>query len=134
VDTGYGGYSVNAFALSRAGVLYAATSNGIWRTTAPVRAVAAEAAPNAAPEIGVSVSPNPTSGHVQVAVSLVAAGPAHVVVLDVLGREVAVVLDEVAPQGETTVGVDTGGWPAGVYVVRATAGAHTAVVRLVVAR
>ena len=39
-------------------------------------------------------------------------------------------LDGMVAQGETTVGVETGAWPAGVYVVRA--GAQTATARLVV--
>ena len=66
--------------------------------------------------------------------SLAAAHTVRVVVVDALGREVAVVLDEAAAAGERVVGVDTASWPAGVYVVRATVGAQIASVRLVVAR
>ncbi|HEX8298730.1 MAG TPA: T9SS type A sorting domain-containing protein [Rubricoccaceae bacterium] len=47
---------------------------------------------------------------------------------------VTVVLDGAVGQGETAVGVETGAWPAGVYVVRVTTGAQTATTRLVVAR
>ena len=103
-----------------------------FRTVAPY--VAGEAGPDEAAGVGVAVRPNPAVGRVEVVLSLAAAGAAHVAVVDALGREVAVVLDGVVVQGETTVGVDTGAWPAGVYVVRATAGAQTATARLVVVR
>ena len=58
----------------------------------------------------------------------------RVVVVDALGREVAVVLDGAVPAGERTVSVETGGWPAGVYVVRASVGDQSVSARLVVAR
>ena len=137
VDAGFDGgdgrgYAVSQFAESRTGVLYAATTRGVWRTTAAV--VAGEASPAEAPEIGVSVRPNPASGRVEVVLSLAEAGPVRVVVVDALGREVAVVLDGAAGAGETVAPVETGAWPAGVYVVRVVAGARTASARLVVAR
>ena len=105
----------------------------LYRTTTPF-AVAGEAAPVPVGAAGVSVRPNPASVRIEVVLSLVEAGPVRVVVLDVLGREVAVVLDGTAAQGETTIGVETGAWPAGVYVVRATVGSQVASARLVVAR
>jgi hypothetical protein len=127
------GYAVNQFALSRTGVLYAATTRGVWRTTTAV--VAGEAGPNGAPGgVGVSVRPNPAGGRVEVVVSLAEAGLIRVVVLDALGREVAVVLDGEGPAGERAVPVDTSGWPAGVYVVRVEAGGRVSSARLVVAR
>ena len=124
-------YRVNGLKLSRMGVLYAATERGVWRTTATV--VAAEAVPVEASGVVVSVRPNPAGGRVKVVVSLAAAQAVRVVVVDALGREVTVVLDEAAV-GERVVGLDTGSWPAGVYVVRATAGVQVASARLVVAR
>ena len=131
-DAGFGGWSVNSLSLSRTGVLYAATERGVWRTTTAV--VSGEASPVEASGVAVSVRPNPAGGRVEVVVSLAVAQTVRVVVLDALGREVAVVLDGTASQGETAVGVDTGSWPAGVYVVRATAGTRVASARLVVAR
>ena len=125
------GYGANALAVSRTGVLYAATQRGVWRTTAPV-VVAGEAPPVEASGVAVSVRPNPAGGRVEVVVSLAMAQTVRVVVVDALGREVTVVLDGEAA-GEA-VCVDTGSWPAGVYVVRATAGAQVASARLVVAR
>ena len=90
-----------------------------------------ETAPGA---LAVAVRPNPARARVEVAVSLAEAGPARVVVLDALGREVAVVLGGEATAGERVVVLDTSQWPAGVYVVRASAGASVASARLVVAR
>ncbi len=125
------------FKLSRTGVLYAATWVGAWRTTAAV--VAGEASPSGVSEpLGVTVRPNPAGGRVEVVLTTAEASSARVVVIDALGREVAVVLDAHLASGERVVGMDTASWPAGVYVVRATAagngGAQTATARLVVAR
>ncbi|HEX8385103.1 MAG TPA: hypothetical protein VF576_02910, partial [Rubricoccaceae bacterium] len=103
------------------GVLYAATFRGVWRTTGPV--VAGEAGPSEAPGgVGVTVRPNPAGGRVEVAVTLAAAGPVRVVVLDALGREVAVVLDGASAVGERVARLDVPAWPPGVFVVRAEAG------------
>ena len=134
-DAGDGrGHRVLQLVLSRTGVLYAATEYGVWRTTAPVVASEALPTPGAVPGVRVAVRPNPASGRTTVAVTLVAAGPVRVVVLDVRGREMAVAFDGSLPAGEREVGVETGGWPAGMYFVRATAGAESATVRLTVAR
>ena len=118
-DAGDGrGYRVNELRLGRDGRLYAATQRGVWRTTAPV--VADEASPVDELGVAVSVRPNPAGGRVEVVVSLAAAQAVRVVVLDALGREVAVVLDGAASAGDRTMGVDTASWPAGVYVLQAT--------------
>ncbi|HEX9953120.1 MAG TPA: T9SS type A sorting domain-containing protein [Rubricoccaceae bacterium] len=84
--------------------------------------------------LALTVSPNPARFSATVIVTVVEPSPIRVVVVDALGREVAVVLDGAAGTGETAVSVETGAWPAGVYVVRATVGAQTATARLVVAR
>ncbi len=102
-----------------------------FRTVSPF--VAGEAGPDETASLDVSVQPNPAGGRVEVFVSLAEAQAVRVVVLDALGREVAVVLDEAAV-GERVVELDTASWPAGVYVVRATAGATVVSARLVVAR
>jgi hypothetical protein len=78
--------------------------------------------------------PNPTASTVTLVYALGRPVPVDVVVVDVLGREVAVVLDGERRAGERTVRVDTSGWPAGVYVVRAEASGHRVTSRLVVAR
>ena len=130
------GHQVRQFALSRTGVLYAATFRGVWRTTGAV--VAGEASPEAPVHLGVSVRPNPAGGRVAVVLRLAEASTVRVVVLDARGREVAVVVDGDAPGGALSFAVDTSSWPTGVYIVRATTsggrGAQTSTARLVVAR
>ena len=109
-----------------------------FRTVAPV--VAGEGGPDEAPEVGLSVSPNPTGERADIVVTLAEAQAVRVGVLDALGREIAVVLDGALAAGEQTLGVDTRSWPAGIYVVRVTASAgggasgQVASVRLTVVR
>ena len=108
----------------------------MYRSAEPASAafpVAGEVAPAVSPGVRISVHPNPAGGRVEVVVSLAEAQAVRVMVLDALGREVAVVLDGEAV-GERVLGVDTGSWPAGVYVVRATVGTAVASARLVVVR
>jgi hypothetical protein len=109
----------------------------VYRSAEPAAAafpVAGETPPGASSDVGVSVRPNPAGGRVEVLLTLAEGGPARVVVVDALGREVAVVLDGEAAAGERPVSADVSSWPAGVYVVRATAGGRVASARLVVAR
>ncbi len=99
---GFGGWAVNAFALGRDGRLYLAADRGLWRTVDPV-AVAGEALPEASERVGVSVRPNPAGGRVAVVLNATEAGVARVVVVDALGREVAVVLDGAVAAGERSM-------------------------------
>ena len=79
--------------------------------------------------------PNPTAGASALTFTLDAAGPARVVLVDALGREVAVLFDGPAPAGETEVRADLSGLPSGVYAARLTAGSgQTAARRLTVVR
>ncbi len=107
----------------------------VYRTTEPfVVAGEASAPPEASERVGVSVRPNPAGGRVEVVVRAAEAGTGRVVVVDALGREVVVVHDGAVAAGEQAFGIETGAWPPGVYVVRASVGAQTATARLVVAR
>ncbi len=67
--------------------------------------------------------PNPASGRATVAYELAEAGPVRVAVYDALGREVTVVADGPRRRAGTHVALDASRLPAGVYVVRMTAGA-----------
>lgn len=107
---------------------------GVYRTTAPLFAVAGEAPSTEAPRLGVAVRPNPAGGRAEVVLTLAEAQAVRVSAVDALGREVALVFDGPAGAGERVVGIDTSGWPAGVYVVRAVAGGRVVSARLVVAR
>lgn len=79
-------------------------------------------------------APNPTAGASRVAFALAQAGAARLVVVDALGREVAVVTDAALGAGphETTVATDR--LAPGVYVLRLTAGGETLTQTLTVVR
>jgi hypothetical protein len=81
--------------------------------------VEASAAPASATVV---VSPNPFSSHAVAAFTLAAPGAVRLVVYDVLGREVAVLVDGEVEAGRHEAVLDGGALPAGVYVVRMEAG------------
>jgi hypothetical protein len=54
--------------------------------------------------------------------TLAQGGPVRLVVYDVLGREVAALVDEVQPAGAYDVAFDGTGLPSGTYVYRLMAG------------
>jgi hypothetical protein len=94
----------------------------VLRTVAPVT-VAVEPGAEAEPgkpgvELGAAY-PNPSGGVVSVAVRLRRAAAVRVVVYDGLGRAVRVLHDGVVGAGERQFRFETGGLPAGAYVVRA---------------
>jgi hypothetical protein len=83
--------------------------------------------------LALQVGPNPARrGLVRVRLTMPAAGDASVRVYDALGREVAVLADGTLASGPQTLTWDAAAVPAGLYVVRARAGADTDVRRLVV--
>jgi hypothetical protein len=79
-------------------------------------------------------TPNPSASGAEATVSLAEAGPATLVVFDVLGREVARVLDRALPAGDHAVRVDVSDLPAGTYVARLRAAGTTVVRPFTVAR
>jgi sugar lactone lactonase YvrE len=66
--------------------------------------------------------PNPFASGTAVPFDVAEAGPVRLAVYDVLGREVAVLVDGVRPAGTHEVGLDGSRLSAGVYLVRLTAG------------
>lgn len=94
--------------------------------------VSAEAPPTEAPRRGLAAFPNPARG--ATTLRFTATGPTRLVLLDMLGRTVAVMLDGETGTGERTVRVDTARLPAGVYVARLDAGGETTTARLTVVR
>ena len=78
--------------------------------------------------------PNPTSGLAQIRVSAELDDAVTVRVYDVTGRVVATLAEGLYARGERTLDVDTRGWAAGVYVVRAQAGGDVATRRITVVR
>ncbi|WP_412070059.1 T9SS type A sorting domain-containing protein [Rubrivirga sp. IMCC43871] len=74
-----------------------------------------------------SLLPNPSADEATVTVSLASAGRATLVVYDVLGREVARVLDRDVVAGDHVVRVDVSAFDAGTYLARLTANGAMAV-------
>jgi hypothetical protein len=82
------------------------------------------------PLAGLAVFPNPASGLVRIRYALGQPGPVRLVLLDVTGRQVAVLVNERQPAGVHTARWQPGRIPAGVYYWRLTAGAQQACGRL----
>jgi hypothetical protein len=97
----------------------------------------ASAAPPAPAEAGPALTlagPNPARARAAVTVRLAAGGPARVTLVDVLGREVAVLLHGDLAPGPHPVGFDVDRLAPGVYAVRLESGEGVESVRLTVAR
>jgi hypothetical protein len=83
--------------------------------------VASEPGPGA-PEIGVVAAPNPALGRAAFTLTLPAPGSVRLSVLDVLGREVAVLVDGALAAGAHDVAFEARGLAGGTYVWRLDAG------------
>jgi hypothetical protein len=79
-------------------------------------------------------APNPTRGTTDLAVTLDAPQAVRLAVYDLLGREVAVLLDGDLPAGTQRATFDAAGLPAGLYVARLQTAAGTVAQRVTVAR
>ena len=78
--------------------------------------------------------PNPAAGSVTIDLAVPQAGPAHLSVFDLLGREVAVAFSGSLAPGTHSYSVDVSDLPAGVYAVRLRAGETVLTQRLTVTR
>ena len=104
--------------------------------TAPLPS-ANEEAPIGTPDAmatALRVFPNPVAGQATVAFRAPVGADARVVVYDVLGREVLRVADQMATDVEQRVQFSTDVLPAGLYLVRLTAGGTSAVQQITVIR
>ena len=81
-----------------------------------------------------SVAPNPTRDRSTVRFTLTEASDVRLDAYDVLGRRVAVVAEGPQAAGTHEATFDASGLPAGVYVLRLTAGGRTETARVTVAR
>lgn len=79
-------------------------------------------------------APNPASGAADVRFTLARPGPVRVAVYDVLGREVAVLVDADRPAGDHAVRLDVSRLSVGTYVLRLVATDAVVARRLTVAR
>jgi hypothetical protein len=92
--------------------------------------------------VSLTVSPNPVAGAGTITITLARPqdqvrgrlADVRVTVHDVLGREVAVLHVGPLPAGATSLAIDAGAWPAGVYVVRAVGTGVAATARFSVVR
>ena len=82
----------------------------------------------------VSCSPNPTNGIIDFRFQIADLGKVILKIYNPQGQEVAVVMDEVLPDGEHTVRWEAPGLPAGIYFYRLTAGNQSSTGKMVVAR
>jgi hypothetical protein len=82
---------------------------------------------------GVVVSPNPSAGRTTLSFSLTAAAAVRLAVYDVLGREVAVLVDEQLDAGAHMAVFDASALPAGLYVYQLIANGRVASGRVTVA-
>lgn len=96
---------------------------GVYRSAEPVFIVADETAPVELSETWLSIRPNPAGDRAEVVLRLSAARQARVVVLDALGREVAVLHDGPLAAGANDFALNAALLAPGVYVVRLVAGA-----------
>ncbi len=78
-------------------------------------------------------APNPTRGTATLRYTVPEASAVRIDVLDVLGRSVAILVDETRQAGEHAVTFDGTRLPSGVYIVRLQAGDQAAVQRLTLA-
>ena len=82
-------------------------------------------------EIKVSNYPNPFRQRVTIGYRLPAPGHVRLTVYDVLGRELAVLVDERQSAGSHSAKLDASSWPSGVYLYRLEVGNRVATGRLV---
>ena len=118
--TGYGWRVTQVGYYSTAPLLAASGETAGTPMDAPVAApsdVPTAAAAKALETDLAQARPNPTAGATTLAFTLAEAGAVRLVVRDVLGREVAVLVDEERPAGAHEVVFDARGLPAGPYMV-----------------
>ncbi len=84
--------------------------------------VSVETATPEGPVVLGAAYPNPLASSATIGFVLPASAPVRLAVYDVLGREVALLADEVRPAGEQAVRLDASALPSGVYLVRLDAG------------
>ena len=84
--------------------------------------------------LALAAYPNPATRAATVRFTLDAGQDVRLEALDVLGRRVALLVEGPQSAGPHSIALDTSALPAGVYVLRLSAGAETRVARLTVAR
>lgn len=129
VSLGLRDTAVLSLTLATDGTLYAGTDgDGVYRTTPAFTRTDTETATGFPERVRLSSAyPNPFNHQTTVRYELAAAGPVRLVVYDVLGREVATLVNSVQPAGLHTAIFDASTLPAGLYLLRAEAGGVVAI-------
>ncbi len=115
-------HQISTFGVDRQNELYvvAYSSGRIYRLTGPATSVGPEAVPVT---FGLEQNyPNPFNPTTEIRYRVADAGRMRLAVHDLLGREVAVLVDESRPVGGHSVTFNAAGLPSGVYVYRLTSG------------
>ncbi len=100
----------------------AGSDNGIWAVANATRWATSSVAAQAAS--AVVASPNPFASRTTLAFEVEAAAHVRLAVYDLLGREVAVLVDGALEAGRHRAALDAGALAAGTYVYRLAAGEH----------
>jgi hypothetical protein len=79
-------------------------------------------------------TPNPFNPSTQIRFSIPSAGPVSLRVYDIIGQEIATLLDEHQPAGEHTVSFEGTGLPSGIYMYRLQHDSGVRVGRMILAR
>lgn len=96
--------------------------------------VSGETAPNGPSGLSLAVQPNPVRGQAVVPFSLAAPGDVRLVLVDVLGREVAVLAEGMREAGDHRAALSAGRLASGVYVLVLESGTQRATRRVTVVR
>ena len=115
--------------------LYAATSGGLWRR--PLADLTTKVAGSRVPPVDITLLqnyPNPFSQGTTIPFNTTNSGHVTITILDLLGNEVANILDGNLPSGEHKVGFEAAGAPNGVYFYRIKSQGSSVIRQLVVRR
>ena len=108
--------------------------NLVGQSAASTPRVALARAPEAPSFALDAAAPNPTAGPARITFALPEAGPVRLAVYDVLGREVARLVDGELGAGRHVAALDGAALPGGTYLYRLDAGGRTLVRQLTVVR
>jgi hypothetical protein len=127
-------HQISSFGVDRQNELYvlAYGAGKVYRLTGPATAVEPPSVPVA---FGLDQNyPNPFNPSTEIAYRVPGSGPVRVSVHDLLGREIAVLVDEAKSPGTHEVTFDASGLPSGVYLCRLSAGGRSEARRMLLVK
>jgi len=133
-SVGLAGVGISALAFRDDGLLLVGSQTGmVYRARSSLSTVDAEGSPPLSFELHQNY-PNPFNPKTVVSCQLPVAGRVRVAVYDLLGREVAVLMDERKQPGTYTMDFDGAQVSSGVYICRMTAGSFVACRKMLLLR